>query len=232
MQSAMEAEMLMLVFPPSSPLDLSSRAPSVFFTFSIHFQLAFVLLDDSSRAFEEFLALLGKRVELKGWDRYRGGLDIKGYSSLPTLSITASNLSYFSANMTGSESVYTVYEGHEVMFHVSTLLPQSADKQQVERKRHIGNDIVNIVFVDDPAQVLTFDPSLIKSQFTRMPLFSLIRRIIFLIIYRCVCCCHKAAGPILSAGDFLGDDGAPVWTYFTRASGFCRCSGVSRISTS
>lgn len=75
---------------------------------------------------------------------------------------------YSAANMTGSESVYTVYEGHEVMFHVSTLLPQSGDKQQVERKRHIGNDIVNIVFVDDPAQVLTFDPSLIKSQFTRI----------------------------------------------------------------
>ena len=35
------------------------------------------------------------------------------------------------------------------MFHVSTLLPYSAeDMQQLERKRHIGNDIVIIVFQD------------------------------------------------------------------------------------
>ena len=41
-----------------------------------------------------------------------------------------------SANTTGEESLYTVYEGHEIMFHVSTLLPFSADnKQQVYRLR-------------------------------------------------------------------------------------------------
>ena len=50
---------------------------------------------------------------------------------------------------TGEESVYTVFEGHEIMFHVSTLLPYTPEqRQQVERKRHVGNDIVNIVFVD------------------------------------------------------------------------------------
>ena len=33
------------------------------------------------------------------------------------------------------------------MFHVSTLLPFiPGDRQQLERKRHIGNDIVVIVF--------------------------------------------------------------------------------------
>jgi len=72
-------------------------------------------------------------------------------------------------DMTGKEAVYTVYEGHEIMFHVSTLLPFSSDNvQQIEKKRHIGNDIVNIVFFDDPAQVLKFDPTHIKSQFTRI----------------------------------------------------------------
>lgn len=36
------------------------------------------------------------------------------------------------ANATGTESIYTVYEGHEIMFHVSTLLPHSLEnKQQV-----------------------------------------------------------------------------------------------------
>lgn len=76
--------------------------------------------------------------------------------------------------MTGKYSIYTLYEGHEIMFHVSTLLPYSRDnRQQVERKRHIGNDIVNIVFVDMDDSVeckghSIFNPSSIKSQFTRI----------------------------------------------------------------
>lgn len=32
--------------------------------------------------------------------------------------------------MTGKNSVYTLYEGHEIMFHVSTLLPFSRDNRQ------------------------------------------------------------------------------------------------------
>lgn len=32
--------------------------------------------------------------------------------------------------MTGKHSVYTIYEGHEIMFHVSTLLPYSKDNRQ------------------------------------------------------------------------------------------------------
>lgn len=77
-------------------------------------------------------------------------------------------------DMTGKHSIYTIYEGHEIMFHVSTMLPYSKDnRQQVERKRHIGNDIVNIIFVDnscqDPAAPHTvFNPACIKSQFTRI----------------------------------------------------------------
>ena len=70
--------------------------------------------------------------------------------------------------MTGKESIYTVYAGHEVMYHVSTLLPHSKDNpQQLERKRHIGNDIVNIIYTDDPILLETFNPNCIKSQFTR-----------------------------------------------------------------
>ena len=35
-------------------------------------------------------------------------------------------------NTTGATSVFTVFEGHEIMFHVSTLLPfSSGNKQQV-----------------------------------------------------------------------------------------------------
>lgn len=37
---------------------------------------------------------------------------------------------------------------------------------QVERKRHIGNDIVNIIFIDGDS--CDFTPNWIKSQFTRI----------------------------------------------------------------
>lgn len=73
-----------------------------------------------------------------------------------------------SGDMTGKESYYTVYAGHEVMYHVSTMLPYSKDNpQQLERKRHIGNDIVNIVYTDDSDAIDMFNPNCIRSQFTR-----------------------------------------------------------------
>lgn len=38
----------------------------------------------------------------------------------------------YAGDMTGAYSIHTIYEGHEIMFHVSTLLPYSKDnKQQV-----------------------------------------------------------------------------------------------------
>ena len=50
---------------------------------------------------------------MQGWDRYNGGLDIQN-------------------DMTGSQSYFTLFEEHQVMFHVSTLLPYSIeDTQQV-----------------------------------------------------------------------------------------------------
>lgn len=53
------------------------------------------------------------------------------------------------------------------MFHVSTLLPHSAiNRQQLERKRHIGNDVVVIVFQDGPNG--GFNPKTISSKFNRI----------------------------------------------------------------
>ncbi|KOB74231.1 Uncharacterized protein OBRU01_07931, partial [Operophtera brumata] len=96
---------------------------------------------------DRFISLLGDKIRLRGWNRFRGGLDVKG-------------------DMTGSHSIYTMHQGHEIMFHVSTMLPFSKDnKQQLERKRHIGNDIVNIVFTDDSVHN-TFNPQCVKSHFT------------------------------------------------------------------
>ena len=56
--------------------------------------------------------------------------------------------------MTGPESVYTTHEEHEIMFHVSTLLPFSQDdKQQVMKnstKFYFYQDFnqLNILFHD------------------------------------------------------------------------------------
>ncbi|TGZ69955.1 hypothetical protein CRM22_003444 [Opisthorchis felineus] len=108
--------------------------------------------EHGSEEFNQFIKLLGDRINLKSWDRFKGGLDTK-------------------SNTTGIDSVYTVYEGHEIMFHVSTLLPFSTEnRQQIERKRHVGNDIVNIIFVDgiEPDAQPSWMPSMMKTHFTHI----------------------------------------------------------------
>ncbi|XP_062262136.1 signal-induced proliferation-associated protein 1 isoform X2 [Platichthys flesus] len=101
--------------------------------------------ESSGPAFEEFLDLLGERVRLKSWEKYRAQLDIKSDS-------------------TGTHSLYTRYQDYEIMFHVSTMLPYTANNtQQLLRKRHIGNDIVTIVFQEPGA--MPFTPKSIRSHF-------------------------------------------------------------------
>ena len=52
------------------------------------------------------------------------------------------------------------------MFHVSTCLPYyENDKQQLERKRHLGNDICVIIFKDGDTP---YSPDTIKSEFNRI----------------------------------------------------------------
>ncbi|KAI7821972.1 hypothetical protein BC939DRAFT_390024, partial [Gamsiella multidivaricata] len=101
----------------------------------------------SSTRFQEFLesGVLGQKVTLKGFERFSAGLDTR-------------------LGEAGEYSYYDTWgEGFEIMYHVSTLLPHNNDdKQQIQRKRHIGNDIVCIVFVDGEQP---FIPNAIKSQF-------------------------------------------------------------------
>lgn len=95
-------------------------------------------------AFDEFLHVLGERILLKDHKGYRGGLDIAN-------------------GHTGETAVYEVFKEREVMFHVSTLLPYTeGDSQQLQRKRHIGNDIVAIVFQESNTP---FSPDMIASHF-------------------------------------------------------------------
>ncbi|XP_060092908.1 rap1 GTPase-activating protein 1-like isoform X4 [Heteronotia binoei] len=100
--------------------------------------------NDESLGFLEFLDLLGDRIQLQDFRGFRGGLDV-------------------TRGQTGTESVYTNFRGKEIMFHVSTKLPfTEGDAQQLQRKRHIGNDIVAIVFQDENTP---FVPDMIASNF-------------------------------------------------------------------
>ncbi|KAM9505482.1 rap1 GTPase-activating protein 1 isoform 27-T28 [Salvelinus alpinus] len=97
-----------------------------------------------SPAFVEFLEFLGEKVELHDFKGFRGGLDVIH-------------------GQTGSQSVYHNYRNKEIMFHVSTKLPYTeGDTQQLQRKRHIGNDIVAIVFQEESTP---FVPDMIASNF-------------------------------------------------------------------
>ncbi|XP_010185596.1 PREDICTED: rap1 GTPase-activating protein 1-like, partial [Mesitornis unicolor] len=99
---------------------------------------------EESPAFTEFLDVLGQRVQLRDFKGFRGGLDV-------------------THGQTGSESVYCHFRDKEIMFHVSTKLPYTeGDTQQLQRKRHIGNDIVAVVFQDENTP---FVPDMIASNF-------------------------------------------------------------------
>jgi len=87
--------------------------------------------EETSKEFKEFLNFIGERIELKNWKGYRAGLDVN-------------------ENLTGTHSVYTKWQGYEIMFHVAPLLPfNETENQQLERKRHIGNDILVVIFQDN-----------------------------------------------------------------------------------
>uniref|UniRef100_A0A8C1IYI0 GTPase-activating Rap/Ran-GAP domain-like protein 3 n=1 Tax=Cyprinus carpio TaxID=7962 RepID=A0A8C1IYI0_CYPCA len=143
-------------------LVLEEQEGSVNFKFGVLYAKDGQLTDDEmfsnesgSENLDKFLNLLGDTICLQGWAGYRGGLDTKN-------------------DTTGINSIYTVYQGHELMFHVSTMLPYSKEnKQQVERKRHIGNDIVTIVFQEGDDTSPSFKPSMIRSHFTHI--FALVR---------------------------------------------------------
>uniref|UniRef100_A0A672FU88 Rap1 GTPase-activating protein 2-like n=1 Tax=Salarias fasciatus TaxID=181472 RepID=A0A672FU88_SALFA len=100
--------------------------------------------NEESEEFKEFLSVLGETVQLQGFTGFRGGLDV-------------------CHGQTGTEAVFTSFRGREIMFHVATKLPfTEGDPQQLQRKRHIGNDIVALVYQEGQTPFLS---DLIKSHF-------------------------------------------------------------------
>ncbi len=104
--------------------------------------------EDATPEFDRFLAFLGETVDMVGWKEYAAGLNTeKGY--------------------TGKKSVFSDFKGHKTMCHVSTMLPYSrSDRQQIERKRFIGNDHVVVVFQDGPAGSCRFSTKTIRTNMT------------------------------------------------------------------
>lgn len=100
--------------------------------------------EHGSEEFEEFLQLLGDTIELKGWNGFKGDLDVKN-------------------NMTGTQSLFTTFRKTDIMFHVSTYLPHSTDdEQQIARKRCIGNDLSTIIYLEEGA---VFKPPCVSGDF-------------------------------------------------------------------
>jgi len=104
--------------------------------------------NDPSKDFIDFMDCIANKVELKNFQNYKGGLNT-------------------SDDSTGTHSYFTNFRGFDIMFHVSTLLPFSENNpQQVDRKRHIGNDVVVIIFQDGPNG--GFSPNSITSKFNHV----------------------------------------------------------------
>ena len=94
-----------------------------------------------------FLQILSERVRLKGFNRYRGDLDVKD-------------------DLHGEYSYYTQYQNHEIMFNIAPLIPSTkANGQCIERKGLVGNAFVCIVFQEGDTE---FIPDFISGKVTQV----------------------------------------------------------------
>lgn len=108
----------------------------------------------STTSFDYLLEGLGSKVELTGYTGFAGGLDTRG------------------SNSTGTHSYVQNWAGvgasgaFQLMYHVSTMLPHGEADQNLAKKRHIGNDIVAVVFQEDGSK--PFGATTIKSNYLQI----------------------------------------------------------------
>jgi len=99
--------------------------------------------DKGSDCYRQFVDGLGWPVDLTTHQGYMGGLDRK--------------------KSTGVTAPYYATPSIETIFHDITLMPTNPiDSQQIHKKRHVGNDIVNIVWSE---HIRDYSPTTITSQF-------------------------------------------------------------------
>ncbi|KAJ3436620.1 rho gtpase-activating protein [Anaeramoeba flamelloides] len=98
-----------------------------------------------SPLFEEFVNRLGWEIDLKKHLGYCGGLDTY-------------------TDVDGATAPYYADYQTEVIFHVNTRIPNSKNNpKQIKIKKHIGNDIVQIIWSENDQQ--EYDPMTITSKF-------------------------------------------------------------------
>jgi hypothetical protein len=108
----------------------------------------------STPAFDYFLEGMGTKTVLSGYTGFAGGLDTRGTNSTGEHSYTA--------NWPGLQTSGPF----QLMYHVSTMLPHGEADQNLAKKRHIGNDIVAIVFQEDGSK--PFLATTIKSNYLQI----------------------------------------------------------------
>lgn len=90
-----------------------------------------------SAEYDEFVQSLGWNVDLLTHRGFAGKVDTKRITN-------------------GSHMPYYADDEVEVFFHVATMMPNEEDEQQVSKKRHIGNDMVHIVWSEHDREYLPF----------------------------------------------------------------------------
>ncbi|CAF3344090.1 unnamed protein product [Rotaria socialis] len=95
----------------------------------------------------DFLNRISKRVDLKGFPKYRGDLDTKNGSH-------------------GEYSYYAQYEYHEIMFNVAPMIVSvNVDERYTIRKGLVGNAFVCVVYQEQGAN---FSPDFISGKVTHI----------------------------------------------------------------
>lgn len=116
----------------------------------------------ASPAYQSFLAWLGRTIELEGYEGYAGGLDVRKNTTGRTT--IAAQLTVPTDPSSRKTDFEREREKLELIFHVPTMMPfVEVDPQAVERKRHVGNDIVCLVFQDQGAE--PFVPTCVLTTF-------------------------------------------------------------------
>lgn len=108
------------------------EVPPCSFSLQSNSELAILSNEHGSYRYTEFLTGLGKLIELKDCQPdkvYLGGLDV-----------------------CGEDGQFTYCWHDDIMqavFHIATLMPtKDVDKHRCDKKRHLGNDFVSIVYND------------------------------------------------------------------------------------
>ncbi len=97
-----------------------------------------------SQYYDAFVRSLAWEVNMATHRGYNGGLDVTKF-------------------LTGTSAPYYATARIELMLHEITAMPTDhKDDQQIHKKRHVGNDVVNIVFSENTRD---YDPATISTQF-------------------------------------------------------------------